>query len=80
MVYGRGSSRAILEMGNVELIELKKSSIQCLHAFTTFFERTLLCKCGKLMKPDQDAINRIKEAFDIQKSTILPCISDPHKG
>ena len=29
MVFSRESSRAVFEMGNVALIELKKSSIQC---------------------------------------------------
>ena len=29
MVFSRESGRAVFEMGNVELIELKKSSIQC---------------------------------------------------
>ena len=38
------------------------------HAYTTFFEGTLICKCGKLMKPDQDVMNRIKEAFEILKA------------
>ena len=32
---------------------------------TPRFEGTLLCKCGKLIKPDQDAMNRIKETFEI---------------
>ena len=29
MVFSKESSRAVFEMGNVELIELRKSSIQC---------------------------------------------------
>ena len=37
MVFSKESSRAIFEMGNVELIELKKSSIQC-PACTTFLK------------------------------------------
>ena len=31
-------------------------------------EGTLLCKCGKLRKPDPDVMNRIKEAFEILKA------------
>ena len=38
------------------------------HSYTTFFEGTLICKCGKLMKPDQDVMNQIKEAFEILKA------------
>ena len=68
MVFSKESSRAIFEMCNVELIELKKSSIQWPICFRYVFERTLLCKCGKLLKPDQDSINRIKEAFEILKA------------
>ena len=45
-VFSKESSRAVFEMGNVERNELKKSSIQC-PSYTTFFEGTLLCKCGK---------------------------------
>ena len=33
MVFNKESSRAVFEMGNVELIEFKKSSIQCLFFF-----------------------------------------------
>ena len=53
MVFSKESSRAIFEMGNVELIELKKSPIQCPSCFHYVFEGTLLCKCGKQIKPDQ---------------------------
>ena len=76
MVLSKESSRAIFEMGNVELIELKTSMIQCPSCLHNVFEGTLLCICGKLIKPNQDAIHRIKEALKILKSTFLPCISD----
>ena len=68
MVFSKESSRAVFEMGNVELIGSKKSSIQCPSCLHHVFEGTLLCKCGKLMKPDQDVMNRIKEAFEILKA------------
>ena len=67
-MFSKESSRAIFEKCNVELIELKKSSIQCPSCLHCVFEGTLLCKFGKLIKPDQDAINRIKEAFEILKA------------
>ena len=65
MVFSKESSRALFEMGNVELIELKKSSIQCPSCIHHVFEGTLLCICGKLMKPDQDVMNQTNEAFEI---------------
>ena len=37
MVFNKESSRAIFEMGNVELIELKKSPVQC-PAYTTLWK------------------------------------------
>ena len=55
-------------MGNVELIELKKSSIQCPSCLHYVFEGTLICEGGKLMLSDQDVMNRIKEASKIQKA------------
>ena len=36
----------------------------CLHHV---FEGTLLCKCGKLTEPDQDAMNRFQDAFELLK-------------
>ena len=50
------SSRAILEMGNVGLIELKKPSIQCPSCLHHVFERTLVCRCGKLLRPNRVAV------------------------
>ena len=38
MVFSKESSRAIFEMGNVEFIELKKSSIQFPSSFTAFLK------------------------------------------
>ena len=68
MVFSKESSCAISEMGNVELIELNKSSIQCPSCLHHVFEGTLLCKCGTLVKPDRDVMNRIKEDFEIPKA------------
>ena len=46
---------------------LKKSSIQC-PSRTTFFKEHFICKCGKLINPNQDVMNRIEEAFEILKA------------
>ena len=67
-MFSNEYSRAVFEMGNVELTELKKSSIQCPSCLHHFFKGTLLCTCGKLTKPDQDVMIRIKEAFEILKA------------
>ena len=37
MVFSRGSSRAVFEIVNEELVELKESSIQCPSCFTPRF-------------------------------------------
>ena len=68
MVFSKEFSRAVFERGNVELIELKKSSIQCPSCLHYVLEGTLICKCGKLMKRDQDVMNQNKEAFEILKA------------
>ena len=50
MVFSKESSRAIFEMGNVELIDLKKSPIQCTSCFTTFLkERSLRNDTGAIL-------------------------------
>ena len=67
------------KMGNVELIELKKSSIQCPSCLNYGLEGTLLCRCGKLMRQHQDVMNRIKRSLGNPKGTILPHICDCHK-
>ena len=68
MVFSKESSQAIFNMGNVELIELQKSTIQCLSCLHYELEGTCRCNCGKLLKLDQDVINRPREAFEILKA------------
>ena len=68
MVFSKESRQAIFRMGNVELVELKKSTIQCPSCLHYVFEGTFLCNCGMLLKVDPDAINQIKEAFEILKA------------
>ena len=51
MVFSQQSSHAIFEMGNVELVELKTSMIQCPSCLHFVFTGTLLCRCGKHMSP-----------------------------
>ena len=47
-------SQAIFNVGNVELIQLKNSTIQCPSCLLYIFEGTFLCNCGKLLELDAD--------------------------
>ena len=67
-MFSKESSQALFNMGNVELIELKKATIHCPSYLDYVFEGRFLCNCGKKLKLDLDAINRIKEAFEILKA------------
>ena len=65
MVFSQESSQAIFEMGNVELIELKTSRIQCPSCLHYGFKGNIICARGKHVRPDQEMILRIKTAFEI---------------
>ena len=67
-MFSKESRQAILNMGNVEFIELKKTTIQCLSCFHYVFEGTFLCKCEKFLQFDPDAVGRIWEAFGSMKA------------
>ena len=49
----------------LELIQLIKSSIQCPSCLHDVFVDTILCRCGKMMQPDEDVMNRIREVIAI---------------
>ena len=66
-MFSQESSQAIFEMGNVELIELKTSRIQCPSCLHYGFQGTIICACGKHIRPDRELIRRIKAAFEILK-------------
>ena len=72
MVFSQESSQAILEMGNVEVIALKTSRIQCPSCLHYVFKGTILCACGKHVRPDQEMIRRIKAAFEILRAPSFP--------
>ena len=67
MIFSEESSRAF-EMGNVELSELKKTSIQCPSCLHHVFEGTFTCMCGKIIRPDKNVMNGIKQAFEALKA------------
>ena len=79
MVFSQESSQAVFEMGNVKLIELKTSLIQCpfLHHV---LKGTILCECGKHIRPDLDIMRRIKAAFEILKAPCFRTSAIPAMG
>ena len=56
MTFSEESSRAIFEMGNVELIDLKKTSIQCPSRLHDGFYGTTTCIC----EPDKKSIRSLE--------------------
>ena len=54
-----------LRNGYVELLELKTSLIQCPSCLHHVFKGTIICSCGKHIRPDQEMIQRSRTAFDI---------------
>ena len=56
------------DMANVELIELRTSEIhQCPSCGHAVFKETILCTCGKHIRPNQEMIQRIRAAFQFSK-------------
>ena len=66
MIFSEESSRAIYEMGNLELIELRQASstIQCPSFLKHVPEGLNMCLCGFWLRPNQDVMNRIKARFE----------------
>ena len=68
MIFSEESSRAIFEMGNVDLIESKKTSTKCPSCLQHVFEGTTTCTCGKWLRPNKNVMDRIKAAFEALKA------------
>ena len=64
------SSRAIYEMGNMELIVLKQTlaTIQCLSCLKHVPEGLNMSQCGVWLRPNQSTTERIKIAFAASKT------------
>ena len=67
MIFSEESSRAIFEMGNVELIESKKTSDtdQFPSCLKYVFEGTIVREC---VRPNKSTMVRIREAFEALKA------------
>ena len=63
MTFSQESCQAIIEMGNVELIELKKSRVQCPLCLHHVFEGTIICSCGKQIRSNQEIFSAFGKAF-----------------
>ena len=71
MMFSQESCQAIFEMGNVQLIELKKSRVQCPSCLHYVFEGTIICSCEKLIKSNQEMTQRIRKAFEVLKMSVF---------
>ena len=74
MIFSEESSRAIHEMGNMELIELRQTlaTIQCPSCLKHVPEGLNMCQCGVWLRPNQSTMDRIRTAFAALKT---PCYS-----
>ena len=64
-IFSEEIGRAIHEMGNTELIELKQTSatIQCLSCLRHVPEGWNTCQCGVWLRPNQSTMERIRSSF-----------------
>ena len=81
MIFSEESSRAIYEMGNMELIELRQTSatIQCPSCPKHVPEGLNMFQCGVWLRPNQRTMDRIRSAFCILENSLLPCLSNHFK-
>ena len=72
VIFSEEPRRAIYEMGNIELIELKQTSatIQCSSCLKHVSEGVNMCQCGVWLRANQSTLDRIREAFAALKN---PC-------
>ena len=70
MIFSEESSRAIYEMGNLDLIELRQTSatFQCPSCLKHIPEGLGMCLCGVWLRPNQDAMDRIRATFAALKT------------
>ena len=81
MEFSQESTQAAQDMANVELIELRTSKIhQCPSCGHAVFKETILCTCVKLIRPNQEMIQRIRAAFHILKALSFRTSSVSSRG
>ena len=70
MIFSEESRRAIYEMGNMEMIELRQTSatIPCSSCLRYVLEELHMCQCGVWLRPNQSTMERIRAAFAALKT------------
>ena len=71
MIFSEESSRAVHEMGNTELIELRQTSatILCPSCLKHVPEGLNMCQCGVWLRPNQSTMHRIRAALAALKNS-----------
>ena len=72
--WSQESSQAIFEMGNVELIGLVTSRIQCPSCLHYVFKGTILGACGKLVRPARNWYDVSKQLLKFSKHPTSVCL------
>ena len=63
LIFSEESSRAIYEMGNMELLTHTSATIQCPSCLKHVPEGLNMCQCGVWLRPNQSTMDRIRTAF-----------------
>ena len=71
MIFSEESSRAIYEIGNMELVELRQTSaaIQCPSCLKHVPEGLNMCPCGVWLRSNQSTMDRIRAASTALKTS-----------
>ena len=80
MIFSEESSRAIYEMGNMELIELRQTSatMQCLSCLKRVPKGFNMCQCGVWLRPNQNTMDRLRTAIAALKK-LISCLRNHFK-
>ena len=75
MIFSEESRRAVYEIGNLELIELRQTSatIQCPSCLKHVPDGLNVCPCGVCLRPNRDTMNRIKVRFEPFDNAFSSC-------
>ena len=82
MIFSDETRRAIYEMSNMELIELKQTSatVQCSSCLKRVLEGVNMCQCGVWLRPNQCTMERIRIPFATLKTPYFRTTEIPPRG
>ena len=82
MIFSEESRRAIYEMGNMELIELRQTSatIQYPSCLKHAPEGLNMCLCGVWLRPNHSTLDRIRATFTALKTPYFRTTGDLSRG